>query len=432
MNSFLEAMSPEQQASLKAKTEQCVACGFCLEACPTYHELGHEADSPRGRIALIDGLLHDELGWSVDLQRHLDRCLGCRACEPACPSGVPYGQILEQARAVQASLPEAHRPMLTRLFLGSLGFMVQHPRLLGVSVQLLSSLRSAGVFRAVEGLLPKSLRPFLELFPKSMPSAYRPRDRGPRGAPLAIVFAGCVQQSLFADVHRATELLLLRSGYRVKVLPQLGCCGALALHSGQAEQAQAMARRNIEALEPFLEDPRTRLVVNAAGCGAALKDAHHVFERGPWHERARAFSERVRDWSELVSVEALPKQSSGRVWRVASMDACHLAHAQGLGAEVRALFEAHPDFDLVPWEDDGLCCGSAGVYNVLQPDMAQRLQRRKVEAFAQSGAELLSAANPGCLLQLESGLKTGTIAKPVKHPAVLLAGLAFKENGSLS
>lgn len=389
----------------------CVHCGLCLSACPTYLELGTEADSPRGRIYLMRELQEGSLSLSTDVVRHLDLCLGCRACETACPSGVHYGELIEAARVyVQA---HHSRPRLDRLHRQVMSWLFPRPALLKALLLPLRLLELVGALAWVRRVVPPAaLLPVLRSW-QPLPAVVAARGTSTRRVGL---LAGCVAQVLFASVNRATVRVLTRHGCTVETPPTQGCCGALYLHSGDRETAEACARRNIDAFASL-----DTVVVNAAGCGTAMKEYGSLLAGDPrYAEKARAFRAKVRDVSELVAT--LPEQAPRRslTARVTYHDACHLAHGQGVRDAPRQLLRRIPGLELVELGESDLCCGSAGSYNLTEPAMAQRLGARKAENIRATGASIVAVANPGCAMQIQAAL--AAVASPliVKHPIELL------------
>lgn len=375
-----------------AALDACVHCGLCLAACPTYVELGTETDSPRGRIQLVRGLAEGTLRPTAAVTRHLDLCLGCRACETACPSGVAYGRIIEGVRPIL----EAHRPAPARAVRRLLAIVLATPalrRLVFAPARLLAGRRALArlPFVRYAAALARPRAPRL-------PATLVP-DGPVRGT--ALLLSGCVADTLFHDTNAATARLLVRAGVRVLVPPGLGCCGALAAHLGVADVAARLGRTVAAALEASGAD---WLVANAAGCGAHLR---HL--------------PRTRDALELLAELGLPPPVRRLERRVAVHDPCHLAHGQGLRAPARTLLAAVPGVTLVDLPESDWCCGSAGTYNLTEPAMAARLLARKLDAVAQSGAETVVAANPGCLLQIRAGALGRRLAVAVEHPLDVLA-----------
>jgi glycolate oxidase iron-sulfur subunit len=401
----------------------CVHCGFCLPACPTYLALGDENDSPRGRILLMRGVAEGELAIDDDaVGLHLDRCLGCRGCETACPSGVPYGHLLEVtrdtmrragrrtpwiARAILAVFARRalFRPALAlaRLFRGT-----RIPRLLG---------RLPGQFGFTFAMLDVT-RPAVRTAP------YTPRSTVGRGT--AALLRGCVMDGLFGHVHAATRRALRVNGWSLADAPGEGCCGALHLHAGEADDATELARRNIAAFE---RSGAELYVVNAAGCGAMMKEYGALLADDPqWAARASAFSARVRDISEVLAVGRAPE---GEVARRVTYDApCHLVHAQRIAGPPLAMLASIPRLALVPLADADQCCGAAGIYNLVEPGTSGAVLAPKVDAIAQTGAELVATGNPGCHMQIGAGLARAGVAAQVVHPVELLDAAYAAERGA--
>jgi len=390
--------------------DECVHCGFCLPACPTYQSWGQEMDSPRGRIYLMRAHAEGRLPLSDTLVTHFDRCLGCLACLSACPSGVKYDVLIEQTRA---EIEHAHpRSFAERWFRGLLFALFPYPgrlRWLGW-LQLFYQwsglrwlLRRVGVFRHVsarvaqlEALAP-SLSPgqLLARLPAFSPA------RGPRRRRVALL-PGCVQQVYFPEVNQATLRVLAAEGCDVRVPEGLGCCGALSLHAGREAEAQAFARRAIAILE---REDVDSILVNAAGCGSAMKHWSRLLANdSEWRPRAERVEAKIKDVSEfLTELEPVaPRQPLPL--RVAYHDACHLSHGQKLRAEPRALLRAIPGLELLDIPDAEQCCGSAGVYNLLEPVSAQQIGKRKADNIRSVNPEILVSANPGCTLQIQSQL----------------------------
>ncbi len=391
---------------------ECVHCGFCLNACPTYLELGTEMDSPRGRIHLLRALSDGTLALDDDVVRHLDLCLGCRACESACPSGVRYGHIFEDARAFIE--PRARRTWLERVQRRALLAIFPYRRRLRTLLALVDVARRLGLWPALARwneaaqLLPEERSP--------MPAGAFHPARGARKQRVALL-TGCVAGELFGGVNAAATRLLTRGGASVVVPPGQGCCGALHLHSGDRATARALARRNVEAFSSELD----AVVVTAAGCGSTMKEYGHLLADDPrYAERARRFASRVRDVSQVLVGLGLEPPSVSTTTRVTYHDACHLAHAQGVRAEPRRLLSSIPGLELVELEESDVCCGSAGSYNLSEPEMAHRLRERKVDRISASGASCVAAANPGCVLQIRAGLAARGMATRVVHPIELL------------
>lgn len=395
---------PAEQASPEGA---CVHCGLCHSACPTYLELGTEADSPRGRIHLMRALDEGRLDAAPAVVRHLDRCLGCRACETACPSGVPYGRLIEDARP----RIEARRPPAARAARRVLGRVLTTPWLRGA---LFGPLRPLAGRRGLARL--GSLGAFLAAMPHG-PRGRLPAVLEPDGRPRAAValLTGCVADTLFRRTNLAMAGLLRRAGFRVLVPPGQGCCGALPLHLGDRARAAALARRLVDTVAPSGADA---FVPTAAGCGALLRDYARLLPDAP---AAGTVAARTRDALVLLAEANLPAPRHRLEATVAVHDPCHLLHAQGVRAEPRALLAAIPGVRLVELEEADVCCGSAGTYNLTEPRMAARLLGRKIARIRASGASVVAAANPGCLLQIRAGVLARRFPVAVEHPLDLLA-----------
>jgi glycolate oxidase iron-sulfur subunit len=390
--------------------EECVHCGFCLPACPTYQSWGQEMDSPRGRIYLMKAQSDGRVPLSDTLVQHFDRCLGCLACVSACPSGVKYDVLIEQTRAqIEERHPRAWGERLFRNFLFALFPYPARLRWLGwlqlsyqwSGVRWLA--RQLGLFR----VLPARARQLDALAPSLSPAQLLDRVPaftaavGPRRRRVALL-AGCVQSVYFPEVNQATLRVLSAEGCDVHVPAKLGCCGALSLHAGREEEAQRFARLAITQLEREEVDA---IVVNAAGCGSAMKHWSRLLgSDAEWRTRAERIEAKVKDVSEFLA-ELGPVAPRRKIaLRVAYHDACHLSHGQKLRAEPRALLRAIPGVELVDVPDAEQCCGSAGIYNLLEPESAQQIGRRKAENILSVKPELLVSANPGCTLQIQSQL----------------------------
>jgi len=399
---------------------RCVHCGLCTSVCPTYLELGSEADSPRGRIYLMRAVAEGRLAWTADVLEHLDSCLECRACETACPAGVAYGQLLEAARADIAQT--YRRPWRERLLFGLFrDALFPYPGRLKAA---LAPVRiGGGLLRRLAGLLPRDVRHMLALLPPRLDTDAPPLPavippQGERRFRVAFL-AGCVGQVLFQPANWATVRVLAANGCEVFIPAGQGCCGALHLHSGAVETARRLARRNVDA---FDLDGVDAIITNAAGCGSTLKEYGQLLAGDPvYEERAARFARRVRDVTEFLAAIDLvpPTRPVRRV--VAYHDACHLAHGQGVRVEPRRLLAAIPELKLVELRDSDHCCGSAGLYNILQPEMAARLLDKKMAAIRETGADTVAAGNPGCVMQIAKGVREQGLAIDVRHPVELLA-----------
>ena len=391
----------------------CVHCGFCLPPCPTYALWSRETDSPRGRIHLLRVALEGKASITPELARHFDTCLGCMACLTACPSGVQYDKLLEAARPQLER--HVRRPLADRLFRRLIFALFPYPRRLRWLALELWAYQRLGLQRLVRAtglleLLPARLRAMEAVAPRvsiagawsSMPDVIP--AAGPPRRRVALLL-GCVQRVFFSDVNRATARVLAAEGCEV-VMPQAqGCCGALMLHAGLEDDAAALARRFIDAFEPSLAAVDA-IVINAAGCGSTLKEYGHLLRDDPaYAARAEALAARCRDVSEVLA-DLEPRAPRHPVpMRVAYHDACHLQHAQGVSAEPRRVLAAIPELDVREVPEGGLCCGSAGIYNLVEPEAADALGRRKAGNVLSTGADAIVSSNPGCLLQLGSALE---------------------------
>ncbi len=404
---------------------QCVHCGLCLPFCPTYRVLGHEADSPRGRIYQMRLVVEGKVDPAdPHFRKHMFQCLDCRACETACPSGVQYGRLIEAARSVIP--PESAAERVARKAV--LGALLNSPTLLVVAgtgarlyqrsglqgvVRKSGLLSAVGVLKRMESMLPELKGSLLE---RSLPD-YVPAE-GQRRATVALL-SGCVASQFFPETNRATIAVLAANGCDVFTPPEQGCCGALQNHSGDRAGAMEMARRNIDVFEPLHPD---YVVVNAAGCGSMMKEYGELLHADPvYGPRAQAFSAKVRDITELLAELPLRPPTHPVRCRVTYQDACHLAHGQKVRKQPREILKAIPGLELVEMKESDWCCGSAGTYNVTQPELSEKILERKMRNVAVTKADTIVASNPGCLIQLEHGLRERGIPMRTAHPVELLA-----------
>jgi len=392
--------------------QTCVHCGFCLAACPTYGELGQEMDTPRGRIVIMKQVLEGNLPWQ-SAQPHIDRCLGCLACEPACPSGVPYRDLISPFRTI--AQPHFKRSIgeKMRRFLASQ--TIPYPTRFRIAAL------TGRIARKLRPLVPSVFRPMIDLVPSSVPRAQRLPRVAPAGGECrgrVALLAGCAQQVLDPDINIATIEVLTRNGVEVIVPAAQGCCGGLAWHTGDLEAARKFARRNLDAFRAHVD----AIVTNAAGCGSAMHE-YHLMLRGTEDERrADAFRKRVLDVSvylQHIGLRETPR-GPGRPQKIAYHDACHLANAQGVRREPRDLLRAIPGVQLCDLADAHLCCGSAGTYNLDQPDIAASLGEKKARAVLATGAEVLVSGNIGCLTQLRAHLAKLGSPLAVRHTMQVL------------
>ena len=466
----------------------CVHCGFCLDACPTYRRLGDEADSPRGRLYLMRAVVEGRLAPDDEaFTRHIDQCLECVACQTVCPSGVPYGDLIERARVVRVAA--SGTPLVTRGLLLAFGqrtvarlsnalarlfLATRLPQLLvrvlppalgraRFGLAMLEGTRGWGGLRRVGGQgqgrlvaseresggvgvagngaasgaraavpaagaaiaadaregRPHSPTPPL---PHSPPGAQAP-------APLRVgLLSGCVQEGLFGRVNRATERVLRANGCRLVAVPEQHCCGALHGHTGDLEHARTLARRNIEAFEGADVD---RVVSNAAGCGAMMKEYPELLADDPeWIGRARAFREKVRDVWELLA-ELQPVTGGAVALRVTYDAPCHLYHAQGITRAPQDMLRAIPGLELIPLSGMEECCGGAGTYGITHPELGNRILGDKIDAIRATGAEVVCSSNPGCMMQIGAGLRLAGDSMPLLH-AIELVDESYRRGGLYS
>lgn len=407
---------------------QCVRCGLCLPTCPTYVETLVETSGPRGRIALIKAVGEGRLDvTSPGFVHQMSECLDCRACEAVCPSGVQYGALLEAARSQVVRATAAERPPLVsltrRVLIGWLFSDLRRMRFVARLIRLyqrsgLQSLaRNSGLLRLLR--LDKQER----LAPAVSPRFFVPRDQTwehTAAIRTAKVFmhAGCVMHVAFAEVDDATVRVLQKAGCDVTAPAAQGCCGAIAVHAGDLELGRAMARRNIEAFE---RSSAVYYIVNAAGCGSALKEYGHLLKDDPqWAGRAAAFSAKVRDVCEFLADNGIGPELGPLDAVVTYQEPCHLAHAQRISAAPRWLLAQIPGVTVRDHAEATLCCGSAGIYNLTQPEMSARLRKRKIENILGADPSIVATANPGCALQVAAGLNEAGRPLEVRHVVELL------------
>ena len=396
--------------------DDCVHCGFCLPTCPTYALWGEEADSPRGRIVLMKAGHEEGSEISAPMVRHLDNCLGCMACVTACPSGVQYDKLIEDTRGQVERNWE--RDASDRWFRRLVFSLFPYPRRLRALTPLMRLSKLTGLERlgarlplgrmaTMAGLAPPLARRIT--VPERLPAAGEPRGT-------VALMQGCVQRVFFAQVNAATAALLAADGYEVHTPEDPQCCGALELHSGSSDAARERAKLTIAALESY-----ERVVTNAAGCGSAMKDYGHVLRDDPdWSDRAAAFAAKVLDVSELLAGGEPRAKRRPMAMRVAYHDACHLAHAQNVREQPREMLRSVPDLEIA--EPDGweICCGSAGIYNMVRPQPAAELGRRKAQALIDTGVSVVAAANPGCAIQIQAHARALGHDLEVVHPVELV------------
>ncbi len=420
--------------ALSSETEKilgCIHCGLCLPACPTYVQLGNENDSPRGRIYLMRAVAEGRLlPDSETFTRHIDLCLGCRACETACPAGVNYGLLLESARH-EANASNSRRGFHTRLLSWALKHVFPYPRRLNAAFAVLRFLRSSTIVKLAktEGLarsISKNADFALSLLMSTAPvrneiAVEEPAEEinsdKPGSDRNAVVLTGCVMDGLFKHINDATARVLAVNGCNVVEAPDQVCCGALHAHAGDLETARKLARTNIEAFEQSAD---ATIVVNAAGCGSMLKEYGHLLKDDPaYSSRAANLSARVRDVSEFLVATGIKRGGNLRM-RVTYDAPCHLYHAQRVQTAPQQVLAAIPGLDYQPLEGMQDCCGGAGIYNLSEPEMSERILSDKIAKVRATGADVLVTANPGCHMQLGAGLAEADMNTRVAHVVELL------------
>jgi glycolate oxidase iron-sulfur subunit len=407
--------------------DSCVHCGFCLSTCPSYRILGKEMDSPRGRIYLMDAINEGEIALNTATVEHFDSCLGCLACVSTCPSGVQYDKLISATkhqveRNYNRSLPDKLvRQLIFSLFPNpDLLRIVLFPLLVYQKLGISKVLQATGLIKAVsprlaamESILPQiTLKSFQDNLPDIIPAKGEKRYR-------VGVILGCVQRLFFSPVNEATVRVLTANGCEVVIPKSQGCCAALPEHQGQTEQAKTLARQMIDS---FADTKVDFVIINAAGCGHTLKEYGHILADDPeYAEKAQAFAAKVKDAQEfLINVGLTAKLSplTDKNLTLVYQDACHLLHGQKISVQPRQLLNKIPGVTLKEPIDAALCCGSAGVYNMLQPEVAEELGKQKAQNLLNTGADLIASANPGCSLQISKYLQGKTIS--VMHPMELL------------
>lgn len=389
----------------------CMHCGFCLPACPTFRQTGLESYSPRGRIALMKGVANEQLPVDAEFEKNMFACLGCRACETACPAGVPYGSLVETAREVVEENKKSHtKPPLTRKIVFE--HLFPHPKRMKRMGTVLWAAQAAGLqtFASKTGLIKILPRPMAEM-QAAVEKVASPKERKKRRLKMKAekeklltvgLFTGCVMDVMFYETNQATARLLAKAGCEVVFVENQSCCGALHAHSGEMNGAKDLAKRNIEAFEKANVD---FVVNNAGGCGAALKEYHHWFHDDPeWMGRAMAFVAKMRDANELLAELPPIKFTKPMNVRITYQDSCHLAHGQGIRNQPRQLIHSIPGVEFVELHNADSCCGSAGIYNITNYDMSMQILDDKMADVTETKAHLIVTSNPGCLLQMKQGI----------------------------
>ncbi|TML71253.1 MAG: 4Fe-4S dicluster domain-containing protein [Actinobacteria bacterium] len=394
---------------IRELTRECVHCGFCLPTCPTYLLWSEEMDSPRGRIQLMEARLDGTVALNSTVVQHFDRCLGCMACVSSCPSGVEYDVLIESTR--DRVEREFRRSVSERLVRSLLFQVLPYPRRMRTALRLAAPARRAP--------LPRALAPLVEIAPPWRDDSEAPVLTLTTSDPVARVglLTGCVQSAVFGSVNAATARVLAADGFDVAA-PAQGCCGALSIHAGRLEEGKAFARALIQTFDAADVD---LIAVNASGCGSHLKELGRLLrDDAAWSERAAAFSARVRDIGELLETSEPRATRNPLTLTVALQDSCHLRHAQRLPLASRTSLLRVPGLELVEPAEQDICCGSAGIYNVVQADAARELGERKARHVLATGAQVLASANPGCLVQLATTLRRLRSPLPALHPVELV------------
>jgi glycolate oxidase iron-sulfur subunit len=407
--------------------DRCVHCGLCLNACPTYRELGVEMDSPRGRIYQMVQVAEGRAEITDSYREHIGLCLACRACETACPSGVQYGRLVEAARA---EIEDQSPPPWPVRLLRSVFFerLLPSRRALQATGALLYAYRASGLQKLVRSSGLLKLMGRLGQAEPLAPTAEMPTFYSSYGRTFAAdgatryrvaLLGGCMANIFFARLNEATVRVLQRNGCEVSVPDGQTCCGALHVHSGLAEPARRLARRNIEAL---LDGGFDAVLTNAAGCGSTLKEYDHLLHSDPdYRERAKSFTAKVRDVTEfLASIELNTADMRPMPIRVTYQDSCHLAHGQKIKAAPRQLLRAVPGLKFVEMPLSDLCCGSAGIYNIVENEMSMAVLQRKMTLVQSVKPDTIATANPGCMLQLQHGVRLHGGEQPVRHVVEIL------------
>lgn len=410
--------------------DACVHCGFCLSTCPSYRVIGKETDSPRGRIYLMDGINEGEIPLSPAIAQHFDSCLGCLACVTTCPSGVQYDQLIEATRAqTERNHPRSLPEQLLRKFIFA---TFPYPKRLRVLLAPLLAYQKLGLQKLqrslgwLEKLLPKQILAMESLLPNLTPQSFQdnfPEVIAAKGEKRYRVgmLLGCVQRVFLPEVNNATVRVLTANGCEVVVPKLQGCCGALSHHQGQEAQTLELAKQTIDAFADLHLDA---ILVNASGCGHTLKEYGHILKNDPdYAAKAALFSQKVKDVQEFLDRVGLTAKLSplqDRPLAIAYQDACHMLHGQKISLEPRRLLRQIPNVQLKESVDAALCCGSAGIYNILQPEVGHELGEMKVTNLTDTGAQLIASANVGCITQIRKHLKLQNKNTPLMHPMELL------------
>lgn len=416
-----------QHPPLADEYMSCIKCGLCLSSCPTFQETGQELESPRGRVQLIASVAKQMIPLDGKKFEHtLFSCLDCRACEVACPSGVPIGRLIEKGRSQIVARQRDNKEIgrATRLTEAALHQLIERPKRLQITAKLLHRLQRIGLFKLSRRLpIPEPFRMMSEALPEIPAQSYREERKNRKHlsqanrGPAASLFLGCVMDVLFASAHSATERVLIRHGFTMATVDEQGCCGALSVHAGDFEGARNLARKNIDQ---FLQANVEYVVTNAGGCGAALMEYPEWFQDDPiYRERAQQFAEKVRDAAQLLVDCGFNPPKNGTKQKITYQASCHLHNVMKVGAAPQQILRAIPGVEFVAMPDETRCCGSAGIYNLTHPKMAQALLDRKMEDVPLD-AEIIATGNPGCWLQMMQGVSQRNRTTKVAHVMEIL------------
>ena len=409
----------------KSIVDDCVHCGFCLSACPTYIETGNELDSPRGRIYLMGSVLEEKIPLGETVVEHLDRCLGCLACETACPSGVEYRFLIESSRAqIERNF---NRTLGDKLFRGMLFSIIPYPKKLGRMLPFLYLYNKSGMRKLVNsfGILRKlspSVHRLEQMVPevksisvKSYPEVISPV--GEKKHRIALL-TGCVQNVFFPGTNISTINVLTKLGCEVVIPGDQTCCGALSVHSGRMEEGRDFARKIVDSFSNLDVDA---FIINSAGCGSAIKEYSDLLSKDKdYSEKARRLSEKTKDIMEFIDEIGINHEFNDLNMKITYQDACHISHGQKIRSAPRNVLSKIPGIEIVEMRNSDTCCGSAGVYNILQPDLAEDILEKKIENIENTDAECVVAGNPGCLLQIQKGLREKNQNISMAHPVEIL------------
>lgn len=419
LSNYLEGIdAPDEN-----KWADCVHCGMCLESCPTYQELGQEHQSPRGRVHLIKSVAEGKIALDEAFMDPVFTCLDCRACETACPANVQVGGLIEEARGqIRAAMPvKGLKGKMQKTFLNEIFPYPNRLHKLGTTMSFFQKTgletfaRKTGLLKVLpshlqdlESIMPKLKKPVLKTLPGTIPAKQEKKQT-------VAMFTGCIMDIMFSDVNEATINVLTRNGYEVVLPQEQRCCGALHVHAGDREEGKRLAKLNMEAFKDV-----DKIIINSAGCGCALKEYPELFRNDPEYlEEAEAFSAKVEDISKFLYDNGFEKPKGRVQAKVVYHDACHLAHGQGIRQEPREILNAIPGIELEYLPNSDRCCGSAGIYNLTNPEMAGALLERKMDDIPEQ-IDLITMGNPGCMLQIAMGVMRHGRASKVVHTIQLL------------